>query len=126
MLNLYEASYYSIENESILDHVRIFTGIYLKESIDNIADKNIVSLISRALDCPLQWMVPRAETKWFIELYERRRDMDPMVHELAKLDFNMVQATYQEDLKYASRYIYYSFCYYSLSLSNKYLLRSNL
>ncbi|KAF5819457.1 putative lyase [Helianthus annuus] len=49
-------------------------------------------------------MLPRAETKWFIEVYVRRRDMNPIVLELAKLDFNMVQAVYQDDLKYASRY----------------------
>ncbi|MFS7915196.1 putative lyase [Helianthus anomalus] len=30
--------------------------------------------------------------------------MNPTVLELAKLDFNMVQAVYQDDLKYASRY----------------------
>ncbi|KAK1434932.1 hypothetical protein QVD17_00687 [Tagetes erecta] len=105
MLNLYEASYHSIENESILDHARIFTQKYLKESLHNIADKSInVSLISRALDFPLQWMVPRAETKWFIQVYERRSDMNPMVLQLAKLDFNMVQAVYQDDLKCASRW----------------------
>nr|AMP42989.1 putative monoterpene synthase [Xanthium strumarium] len=104
VLNLYEASYHSVEDESILDDVRIFSQRYLKDSIENIADKNIVSVIRHALDFPLHWMLPRVETKWFIEVYERRRDRNPMVLEFAKLDFNMVQAIYQEDLKYASRW----------------------
>ncbi|KAI7747915.1 hypothetical protein M8C21_007740 [Ambrosia artemisiifolia] len=82
VLNLYEASYYSVEGESVLD----------------------VSVISRALDCPLHWMLPRAETKWFIEVYQGRCDMNPTLLEFAKLDFNMVQAVYQVDLKYASRW----------------------
>ncbi|KAK9072759.1 hypothetical protein SSX86_009194 [Deinandra increscens subsp. villosa] len=104
MLNLYEASYHSVEDESILDSARTFTEKYLKEIIENVADKSIVSLISRALVFPLHWMVPRVETKWFIEVYESRNGMNPMVLELAKLDFNMVQAVFQEDLKYASRW----------------------
>ncbi|KAL8245325.1 hypothetical protein R6Q59_011583 [Mikania micrantha] len=104
MLNLYEATYLSLENESILDNARIFTEKFLKQSIEKIADKYIVSLINHALDFPLHWMVPRVETKWFIEVYERRNGMNPMVLELAKLDFNMVQAVYQEDLKQASRW----------------------
>ncbi|KAJ0806185.1 putative lyase [Helianthus annuus] len=104
VLNLYEASYHSVEDESILDHARISSEKYLRESIQNIADKNIASVISRALDFPLHWMLPRVETKWFIEVYENRLGMNPIVLELAKLDFNMVQAVYQEDLKYASRW----------------------
>ncbi|KAL8227103.1 hypothetical protein R6Q57_016935 [Mikania cordata] len=104
MLNLYEATYHSFENESILDNARIFTEKFLKQRIEKIADKYIVSLINHALDVPLNWMVPRVETKWFIEVYERRNGMNPTVLELAKLDFNMVQAVYQEDLKQASRW----------------------
>ncbi|KAI7725782.1 hypothetical protein M8C21_013953, partial [Ambrosia artemisiifolia] len=104
VLNLYEASYHSVEDESILDGVRIFSQKYLNESMENINDENTVSLIRRALDFPIHWMLPRVETKWFIEVYERRRDMNPMLLELAKLDFNMVQAIYQEDLKNASRW----------------------
>ncbi|KAD5508573.1 hypothetical protein E3N88_16276 [Mikania micrantha] len=104
MLNLYEATYHSLENESILDNARIFTKKFLKQSIEKIADKNILSLIYHALDFPLHWMLPRVETRWFIEVYDKRNSMNPMVLELAKLDFNMVQAVYQEDLKQASRW----------------------
>ncbi|KAD5508610.1 hypothetical protein E3N88_16313 [Mikania micrantha] len=104
MLNLYEATYHSLENENILDNARIFTEKFLKQSIEKTADKYIVSLINHALDFPLHWMLPRVETKWFIEVYEGRNGMNPMVLELAKLDFNMVQALYQEDLKQASRW----------------------
>ncbi|KAI7745579.1 hypothetical protein M8C21_032549 [Ambrosia artemisiifolia] len=49
-------------------------------------------------------MVPRLETKWFIEAYEKRNSMNPTLLELAKLDFNKVQAIHQEDLKYTSRW----------------------
>ncbi|KAJ0788162.1 putative lyase [Helianthus annuus] len=104
MLNLYEASYVSVEDEDILDDARDFTTKYLKESLKNIADEHLSSLISHALDIPLQWMVPRVEAKWFIEAYEKRTDMNPTLLELAKLDFNMLQAIHLEDLKHTSRW----------------------
>ncbi|KAM7524580.1 hypothetical protein LguiA_014482 [Lonicera macranthoides] len=46
----------------------------------------------------------RLEARWFIDVYERRRDMNTTLLEFAKLDFNMVQATHQEDLKHMSRW----------------------
>ncbi|KAI3496880.1 hypothetical protein L1887_39258 [Cichorium endivia] len=104
MLNLYEASYYSVEDESILDDVREYTRKYLKESLENMVDQNLSSLISHALAFPLHWRVPRMEAKWFIEAYERRSGSNSTLIELAKLDFNTVQAIHQEDLKYASRW----------------------
>lgn len=104
MLNLYEASYHSVEDESILDDARISTEKYLKEVIENVTDETMLSLIRHALNFPLHWTLPRVETMWFLQLYGKRSDMNPDVLELAKLDFNMVQAVYQDDLKYASRY----------------------
>ncbi|KAJ4703837.1 Terpene synthase [Melia azedarach] len=46
----------------------------------------------------------RLEARWFIDLYERAPDMNPILLEFAKLDFNDVQATHQEVLKYVSRW----------------------
>ncbi|KAF5819456.1 putative lyase [Helianthus annuus] len=39
VLNLYEASYHSVEDESILDGATIFTEKYLKESMKTVAAK---------------------------------------------------------------------------------------
>lgn len=102
-LNLYEASYHSFEDESILDDVRDFTTKYLQENLEKF-DGNISSLITHALELPLHWRVPRVETKWFMEEYEKRSGINPTLIELAKLDFNMVQAIHIEDLKHSSRY----------------------
>ncbi|XP_076914313.1 (-)-beta-pinene synthase, chloroplastic-like [Bidens hawaiensis] len=105
MLNLYEASYLSIEDENILDDARDFTTKYLKECLENnISDQHLSTLISHALDIPLQWMVPRVESRWFIEAYEKRTAMNPTLLELAKLDFNILQAIHLEDLKDTSRW----------------------
>nr|AIE41600.1 camphene synthase [Artemisia annua] len=104
LLNLYEASYHSFEDENILDEARAFTKKYLQGSLGKIDDQYLSSLTSRALDMPLHWRIARVETIWFMEAYEKRSGMNPTVLDLAKLDFNMVQAVHQEDLKYASRW----------------------
>ncbi|KAI7745569.1 hypothetical protein M8C21_001842 [Ambrosia artemisiifolia] len=44
MLNLYEASYHSLEDEHLLDDARDFTTKYLKQSLENIADQHLSSL----------------------------------------------------------------------------------
>ncbi|KAI3515703.1 hypothetical protein L1887_14606 [Cichorium endivia] len=103
MLNLYEASYHSFENENILDDARDFTSRYLQENLENIP-KSLSSLVTHALKLPLHRRVPRIEAKWFIEVYEKRSGMYPTLIELAKLDFNMVQAIHLEDLKGSSRW----------------------
>ncbi|KAI3687945.1 hypothetical protein L1987_81650 [Smallanthus sonchifolius] len=54
-----------------------------------------------ALELRLHWRVSRVKSKWFIEVYEKRSDMNPTLLELAKLDFNMVQ-TVLGDLKHVS------------------------
>ncbi|XP_076938731.1 R-linalool synthase QH5, chloroplastic-like [Bidens hawaiensis] len=103
MLNLYEASYHSFDDESILDDTRDFSAKYLEEN-KNKMDEIISSLVIHALELPLHWRVPRVESEWFIRVYEKRSDMNPALLELAKLDFNMVQAVYIEDLKEESRW----------------------
>ncbi|KAJ7965054.1 Pinene synthase [Quillaja saponaria] len=104
MLSLYEASYHSIEGESILDEVRDFTRKHLNEFVNRNKDDERSEIVSHALSLPLHWRMQRLEAWWFIDVYERRDNMNPVLLELAKLDFNMVQATHQDDLKDVSRW----------------------
>ncbi|KAK1429352.1 hypothetical protein QVD17_11560 [Tagetes erecta] len=101
ILNLYEASYHLFDNESILDDALEFTTKYLKENLEKM-DESISTLASHALELPLHWRLPRVETQWFIDVYEKRSDNNPILLELAKLDYNMLQAVYIEDLKHQS------------------------
>nr|XP_043631057.1 R-linalool synthase QH1, chloroplastic-like [Erigeron canadensis] len=104
LLNLYEASYHSFEDESILDNVRDFTTRYLQENLENM-DQSISLLVSHALELPLHWRVPRVEAKWFIQVYDQKRNgMNPTLIELARMDFNIVQTIHLEDLKDSSRW----------------------
>ncbi|XVE83470.1 hypothetical protein DITRI_Ditri16bG0090700 [Diplodiscus trichospermus] len=96
LLNLYEASYLSVEGESILDNARDFAAKHLKECQKRTKDLYLSLLVDHALELPLHWRMPRLEARWFIDAYERREDRDPVLSELAKLDFNIVQAVHKD------------------------------
>ena len=103
ILCLYEASYLSVEGENILEEARDFTRNFLEEYLERTVDQNdLTAIINHAMELPLHWRMLRLEARWFIDVYERSQGMNPILLELAKLDYNMVQATYQEDLKHAS------------------------
>ncbi|KAI3846400.1 hypothetical protein MKW92_019530 [Papaver armeniacum] len=108
MLSLYEASFYAFECEDISvevqEHTRTNLADILQRSVNETHPRLIFNQVSHALETPLNWRVPRLEAKWFIENYKRMTHMEPLLLEFAILDFNMVQATYQEDLKYVSRW----------------------
>ena len=109
MLALYEAAYILVEEESsIFRDATSFTTAYLKEWVikhDNNKhdDEHLCTLVNHALELPLHWRMRRLEARWFIDVYENGPDMNPILLELAKVDFNIVQAVHQENLKYASR-----------------------
>ncbi|XP_015166116.1 (-)-camphene/tricyclene synthase, chloroplastic-like [Solanum tuberosum] len=105
LLELYEASFLFTENETSLRNTTKSTLTYLKSYVDNNcnAEENImVELVVHALELPRHWMMPRSETEWYISIYERMSNANPLLLELAKLDFNIVQATHQQDLKILS------------------------
>ncbi|KAL5568188.1 hypothetical protein UlMin_024763 [Ulmus minor] len=106
MLSLYEASFHLVKGESFLEEARDFSTKHLQQYISNkeASENEIVVLINHALEIPLHWRMLRLEARWFIDVYEKRKDMNPTLLELGKLDFNVVQSTHQEDLKHASRW----------------------
>ncbi|KDO45600.1 hypothetical protein CISIN_1g044511mg, partial [Citrus sinensis] len=86
-----------------------FTTAYLKEWVikhdsNKNDDEHLCTLVNHALELPLHWRMLRLEARWFIDVYENGPDMNPILLELAKVDFNIVQAVHQENLKYASRW----------------------
>lgn len=105
LISLYEASYLSVEGESIMDEAQVFVIHHLKEKLNQNINQNLAEEIAHALELPFHWRMLRLESRWFIDAYERRWDTNPLLLELAKLDFNIVQTMYQDELKELSRYI---------------------
>ncbi|RVW66249.1 (-)-alpha-terpineol synthase [Vitis vinifera] len=102
MLCLYEASYLCVQGESTLEQARDFAHRHLGKGLEQNIDQNLAIEVNHALELPLHWRMPRLEARWFIDVYEKRQDLNPILLEFAKLDFNMVQATHQEDLRHMS------------------------
>lgn len=110
MLSFYEASYYSTEEESIMEEAWQFTTKHLKDVNNKCVDLNVAAEEVRdALELPLHWKTPRLETRRFIDFYERREDKNHILLQFAKLDFNIVQGIYHEELKELSRYSNFNF-----------------
>ncbi|KAJ6854520.1 hypothetical protein NC651_039445 [Populus alba x Populus x berolinensis] len=73
MLNLYEASYFLVEGENILEDARDFTTKNLENYVKKCNTTEYLSqLVSHALELPLAWRMLRLEAHWFINLYETK------------------------------------------------------
>ncbi|KAG8482921.1 hypothetical protein CXB51_024326 [Gossypium anomalum] len=103
LLNLYEASYHSLEGETMLENARKLAAKLLKQCLkENNDHQYLWILVEHALELPLHWRMPRLEARWFIDVYEKKEDKNPIILELAILDYNIVQSMHQDDLRYAS------------------------
>ncbi|KAH9699984.1 TPS27 [Citrus sinensis] len=110
ILALSEAAYLLVEGESniFLDAINS-TTTYLKEYVvkhnnNENNDGYLCTLVTHALELPLHWRMQRLETRWFTDVCKSRPNKKSFLLELAKLDFNIMQATRQEDLKYVSKW----------------------
>eukprot|EP01018_Ginkgo_biloba_P010669 Gb_38829 [translate_table: standard] len=119
MLSLYKASHLAFPGETIMDEAKNYTTEYLKQINlnENFLNKlSIVEEVQYALDFPWHSNLPRLEAKRCIQLY-RHDDARlgkilykmPNVNnkkllELAKLDFNILQAIHQTELKEITRW----------------------
>ena len=100
---MYEASYLCVQGKSTLEQARDFAYRHLGKALEQNIDQNLAIEVNQALELPLHWRMPRLEARWVIDVYEKRQDMNHILVELAKLDYNMVQATHQEELRHMSR-----------------------
>ncbi|RZS23440.1 hypothetical protein BHM03_00056380, partial [Ensete ventricosum] len=100
ILSLYEASYVAKEGELVLDQAMDFTTKHLKCFMEEGSlEPRLREHVAHALELPLHWRMQRSHTRWFIEAYQREATMNPVVLELAKLDFNVVQGMYKGELR---------------------------
>ncbi|KAI3961571.1 hypothetical protein MKW92_032765 [Papaver armeniacum] len=106
MLSLFEAAHLVLEGESILTEAVLFTRRHLldNEKNNNNVNVNLTKQVSRSLETPFHWRVQRSEAKTFIEAYESQNDMNHLLLELAKLNFNRVQAQHKMELKHISKW----------------------
>ncbi|QCD87890.1 isoprene synthase [Vigna unguiculata] len=105
MLSLYEASFFGYEGEEILDEAMVFSSFHLRVVLNKGESSNMVlEEVNHALELPLHHRTQRLEARWYIESYAKRTDSNRLLLEAAKLDFNVVQSTLQNDLQQMSRW----------------------
>ncbi|KAI4356262.1 hypothetical protein L6164_000295 [Bauhinia variegata] len=105
MLSLYEASFLGFEGERIMDEAKSFTRMHLKQQVkENLLNKIQLEEVSHSLELPIHQRIPRLEARWYIEAYSKRDNINPVLLEAAKLDFNMVQSVLQRDVQEMSRW----------------------
>ncbi|XP_056844369.1 1,8-cineole synthase 1, chloroplastic isoform X3 [Raphanus sativus] len=103
LISVYEASYLATKLDTKLHKViRAYANQQLRKIIDspdhNIYDVNVLEMAVEALEMPYHWRMKRLETRRYIDAYSKH---DVLI-EFAKIDFNIVQAVHQEELKYLS------------------------
>ncbi|KAL4347326.1 hypothetical protein GQ457_17G005070 [Hibiscus cannabinus] len=105
MLSLYEASHLAFEGENLMEEALAFSRMHLMDlhGVRNL-ENGFLEQVTHALELPRHRRMLRLEARWYIQAYSRKATVKPRLLELAKLDFNMVQSTHQEDLKEMTRW----------------------
>ncbi|KAJ4840102.1 hypothetical protein Tsubulata_024912 [Turnera subulata] len=100
LLNLYEASYLSVHGEEILDDALEFTKKHLKcFLVNDDLPTPVGEQVNRALQRPVERNVEKFEQLKYISIYEKLDAHNEVVLKLAKLDFNIVQSMYQQEMR---------------------------
>ncbi|XP_027356311.1 alpha-farnesene synthase-like [Abrus precatorius] len=105
VLELLEASHLGLEGENIFDEAKTYAINSLKVAFStssvntNQLSTLLVERVVHALELPSRWRVPWFEVKWHVSQYLNGTQMDPTLLELAKLNFNIIQAKLQKEVK---------------------------
>lgn len=100
MLSLYEASHFAKHGEEVLEEAKSFTIKSLKYSLLMVnMDSDLTKQVQQSLEIPLRWRMPRVEARNFMDIYQMDETKNMSLLEFAKLDYNLVQSLYQQELK---------------------------
>ncbi|RWR80115.1 Alpha-terpineol synthase, chloroplastic [Cinnamomum micranthum f. kanehirae] len=103
LLSLYEASYLAFPGETIMDEAKTFAKRHHKNLKGKI-HKRLEEQVDHALELPIHYRMLRLVARSYIYMYEKADHMDPLILELAKLDFNILQASYQREVQNGYRW----------------------
>ncbi|KAI6703946.1 hypothetical protein NL676_013082 [Syzygium grande] len=98
MIELLEASHLALEGENILDEAKAFSTGILQERVYGL-DGRLLKRAVHGLELSMHWRVQWFDIKSQIDMHEQQEDKQSNLLELAKLNFNTVQATHQRDLR---------------------------
>ncbi|XP_059661033.1 alpha-farnesene synthase-like [Cornus florida] len=91
LLELFDATNLGFEGENILDDA-------------NALSSEVITKLSHAVELPLNWRVQWYNLRRQIIALEKEDNTNPILLELAKFNFNMVQAIHQKNLGVTARW----------------------
>lgn len=103
---MYEAAHMRVHGEDILEEALTFTTTHLDSIVTNLSNNWLKAQVTEALNQPIRKTVPRVGARNSIDIYENIDAHNNLLLKFAKLDFNMLQKLYQEELSELTRYIH--------------------
>lgn len=113
LLSLYNAAHLLVHDEPALEEAIAFARRHL-ESIRGRLMSPLAEQVKRALQLPLPRTCARVEAVCYISEYEEEEGHNPILLELAKLDFNLLQRLHLKELKAMTEYPYACLILYTL------------
>ncbi|RLN36423.1 (E)-beta-farnesene synthase-like [Panicum miliaceum] len=98
LLALYDAAHLRTRGEEILDNAMAFTKSRLQSMMKTL-DPELAAEVEYTLETSSYRRVERVEARRYISLYEKKVTRNDTILEFAKLDYNILQALYCEELK---------------------------
>ena len=99
LLALYDAANLRTRGEEILNSAVVFTRSRLQSMMKTLDDPELATEVEYTLETPSYRRVERVEARRYISVYEKRFTRNDTILEFAKLDYNILQALYCEELK---------------------------
>ena len=106
LMMLYDAAYMRTRGEDILDNIIAFNKSRLQTMMESTKlEPDLAEEVRITLETTRFRRAERVEARRFISVYEKKATRDDTILELAKLDYNIVQAVYRDELKQLSVYV---------------------
>lgn len=105
MLSLYEAAYFRVHEEDILEEALEFTTSHLQHLKDKSPNHPLLAQVTHALKMPILKGLTRLEARRYISIYQEFESHSKVLLNFAKLDFNQLQKVHQGELSHITRYI---------------------
>nr|Q0VHD6.1 RecName: Full=(+)-germacrene D synthase [Zingiber officinale]AAX40665.1 germacrene D synthase [Zingiber officinale] len=105
LLSLYNASYLGTHGETILDEAKSFAKPQLISLLSEL-EQSLAAQVTLFLELPLHKRVKILLVRKYILIYQEGAMRNNVLLEFAKLNFNLLQSLYQEELKKISIWWY--------------------
>lgn len=125
LLGLYNAAFLAVHGEPVLDEAMSFARYHLESSMSSGNLKSpLAQQVKRALHIPLPRTYRRLETLHYFSEYKQEEGHSPILLELAKLEFTLLQHVHSKELKSLTRWWEDAYRYIGLSYARDRLVEA--